>query len=359
VNNTPEGTGVLATPGWLRNLGRTAWLLVGLVLLVVAAVWVLALTEAIVAPLITAGVVAAVAAPLVSWAERHRVPRLVGAVLLLLGFIVLSVVVVVVVIGGITSQSGDVSSHLADAKDTMAGWLEDLGVDPSKAQDAKSDASSTASGAVDTLLHGVAGGLKELSSLVFFLALTALSLVFLLKDGPQIRAWGERHLGVPLPLARTISSRSLQSLRGYFFGVTLVAGFNAAVVAVGALILGVPLVGTIAAVTFLAAYVPYVGAWTAGAFSVLLALGGAGTDAAIGMIVVQLLANGVLQQIVQPIAMGAALDIHPLAVLVVTIAGGSLFGAAGLILAAPMTSAVARISADLARARGSPADVPA
>ena len=52
-------------------------------------------------------------------------------------------------------------------------------------------------------------------------------------------------------------------------------------------------------------------AWTAGAFAVLLALGGAGTDAALGMIVVQLLANGVLQQMLQPIAYGAALGIHP------------------------------------------------
>ena len=72
----------------------------------------------------------------------------------------------------------------------------------------------------------------------------------------------------------------------------------------------------------------------------LLALGGAGEEAALGMIVIQLLANGVLQQLVQPIAYGAALGIHPLAVLVVTIAGGALFGAAGLILAAPMTSAI-------------------
>jgi len=70
------------------------------------------------------------------------------------------------------------------------------------------------------------------------------------------------------------------------------------------------------------------------------------------MIVIQLLANGVLQQVVEPIAYGAALGIHPLAVLVVTIAGGSLVGAAGLILAAAVTSAVVRISADLAKARG-------
>ena len=69
------------------------------------------------------------------------------------------------------------------------------------------------------------------------------------------------------------------------------------------------------------------------------------------MAVLQLLANGILQQMVQPFAYGAALGIHPLAVLIVTIGGGALFGAAGLILAAPLTSAVVRIAADLSDAR--------
>ena len=91
----------------------------------------------------------------------------------------------------------------------------------------------------------------------------------------------------------------------------------------------------------------------------LIALGSCGTDAAAGMVVVQLLANGILQQMVQPFAMGAALGIHPLAVLIVTIAGGALFGAVGLILAAPLTSAVVRISADLARARAAEAEAEA
>jgi predicted PurR-regulated permease PerM len=69
------------------------------------------------------------------------------------------------------------------------------------------------------------------------------------------------------------------------------------------------------------------------------------------MAVIQLLANGILQQLIQPIAYGAALGIHPLAVLVATIGGGALFGAAGLILAAPLTSAIVLISADLSQAR--------
>ena len=233
----------------------------------------------------------------------------------------------------------------------MQGWLEDLGVNSSSAENAKNDASASATTVASTLLHGVADGVKELSSLFFFLAMMFLSLFFLLKDGPTIRAWGERRLGVPQSLAHTITGRVLQSLRGYFFGVTIVATFNAVVIGTGALILGVPLVGTIAVLTFLGAYIPYVGAWSAGIFGVLVALGGAGTDAAIGMAVLQLLANGVLQQLVQPVAYGAALGIHPLAVLVVTIAGGCLFGTVGLILAAPMVSAITRISADVAQAQ--------
>jgi predicted PurR-regulated permease PerM len=63
--------------------------------------------------------------------------------------------------------------------------------------------------------------------------------------------------------------------------------------------------------------------------------------------VIQLLANGLLQQLVQPVVYGAALGIHPLAVLIVTIAGGALFGAVRLIPAGPLTSAATRIAEDL------------
>jgi len=346
-----ELTQALAAPGWLRDAGATAWLLVGITLFLVGAVWVLSLTQAIVGPVIAATVVAAVASPLVRWLQRHGVARGLGAGLVLLGILAVGVGMFVLVIGGITSQSGDVSHQLSGAKDTIEGWLKDIGVDPSTASDAKKQASSSSTDAFNALVHGLGSGIKALSSLAFFCALTVLSLFFLLKDGPTIRQWGERHLGVPDQVARTITRRVLQSLRGYFFGVTIVAAFNAVVVSLGALVLGVPLIGTIAAVTFIGAYIPYLGAWAAGAFSVLVALGGAGTDAAAGMAVLQLLANGILQQLVQPIAYGAALGIHPLAVLVVTIAGGALFGAVGLILAAPVTSAITRISSDLTRAR--------
>ncbi len=349
----PQALSGLFTPApWLRDLGATAWLAVGITLLVAGIIWLLSLTNVIVAPVITAAVVAAVASPVVDRLAARRVPRAIGSALLLLAVVVLAAAVVLLVLAALKSQSSEISARLSSAQDTIAGWLRDAGVDRQTAQQARDDAGSSASGAVKALLTGLGHGLRGLSSLAVFLAFTALSLFFLLKDGPLIRAWTERHMRVPEPVAHQMTGRALEALRGYFLGVTIVALFNAVVVALGALILGVPLKGTIAAVTFLGAYIPYLGAWSAGAFAVLIALGSGGTDAAIGMAVVQLLANGILQQLIQPITYGTVLGIHPLAVLIVTIAAGSVFGAVGLVLAAPVTAAATRIANDLAQARG-------
>jgi predicted PurR-regulated permease PerM len=93
--------------------------------------------------------------------------------------------------------------------------------------------------------------------------------------------------------------------------------------------------------------VPFVGAWVAGGFAVLIALGAAGTSDALIMAVVALLANGLLQQMVQPFVMGATLNLNPLVVLVVTIGAGALFGMVGLTLAAPLTSAAVHIVDEL------------
>ena len=127
------------------------------------------------------------------------------------------------------------------------------------------------------------------------------------------------------------------------------------VVGLGAWVLGVPLAGTIAVVAFVTAYVPYIGAFVTGAFAVVLALGSEGPTTAVIMLVIVLLANGLLQNILQPIAFGATLGLNPLVVLIVTLGAGALFGMVGLVLAAPLTSAAVHISADLARAKAAAA----
>ena len=195
-----------------------------------------------------------------------------------------------------------------------------------------------------TLLNGVADGISGLTSLVFTLSFAVFSTFFLLKDGPSMRRWLNGHIGLPRPVAEVVTGETLHALRQYFLGVTIVAAFNAVVIGLGALILGVPLAGTITVVTFVGAYVPFIGAWVGGIFAVALALAGQGETAAIVMGVIVLLANGMLQQIVQPIAFGATLGLNPLVVLIATISGGCLFGMIGLVLCAPLVSAAVGIA---------------
>lgn len=346
-----ELAGLFNVPDWLRNVGLMAWLLVGITLLIGGLVWLGSLTQVITIPVIVAAIIAVVASPLVRWMNGHGVPRAIGALLVMLAVVLIGAGITAMVVVGIDGQASSIANHLDDAKRTLSGWLQDIGLDPSKAGQATDDAGHGAASSAQALLGGILGGIERLSSLAFFIAMTILSLFFLLSDGPKIRGWVEGHMGVPGGVARIVTRRTIGSMRGYFLGVTIVAAFNAIVVGIGSLIIGVPLVGTIVAVTFVAGYIPYIGAWTAGAFTVLLALGSDGADAAGAMVVLQLLANGPLQQVIQPFAMGAALGIHPLAVLIVTIAGGALFGTVGLIVAAPLVAAAVRISTDLERTR--------
>jgi predicted PurR-regulated permease PerM len=119
----------------------------------------------------------------------------------------------------------------------------------------------------------------------------------------------------------------------------------------GARIVGLPLLGTIAIVTFIASYVPIIGAWTAGIFVFAIALADQGTTEAVIMAIVVFVSNGPLQQIVQPVVYGATLRLNPLVVFSVTIAAGTLFGIAGMVLAAPLISAAVRIHNDLSELR--------
>jgi predicted PurR-regulated permease PerM len=346
-----ELSAAFAAPRWLRDLGIASWLLAGVAVLLLGVTWLLATTAPIVDPVLAAFVVAAVASPVVAKLQARRVPRAAGALLVLLAVVVFAVLVILLVIGGITSQSDEIKSSATEAVNKAQSWLEDVGVSKSGADSAGDSVKSATPDAISTLTKGVISGIEGIASLAFGLALAILSLFFLLKDGPVFRRWVDRHLGVPVPAAQTITGDILSSIRRYFLGVSIVAGFNALVVAIGALALGVPLAGTIAVVTFVTAFIPYVGAVVAGAFAVVLALGAEGTTTALIMLVIVLLANGLLQNIVQPIAFGATLDLNPLVVLIVTIGAGCLFGMVGLVLAAPLTSAAVHITADLARAR--------
>lgn len=346
-------------PVWLNGLGRTSWLIVGVALVVLGGLRLLSMTSTIVMPLAVATVLAVICAPVVSRLAAHGIPRGVGTSLLVISFVIGSLLLGAFVVGGLVSESSDAVNRLESASGQLATWAKDLGADDAKVVEYEQKARNKAGDYVETLLRGTAEGVRGLAGALFFLTLTAISLIFILKDAPGIRDWTERHMGVPEPIARKVTGSVIVSLRQYFIGMTILAFLTSAILGVAALLLGVPLAATIALVAFVTVYIPYLGAVIGALFAILVAVAGGSGGAVIAMLIVCLLVYGLLHPLVQPMIFGSTLEIHPLVALVATIAGGSLFGILGLILTAPLVAAVTHLTIDLIDSRAVVSEDPA
>ena len=320
-------------PSWLRTIGVVSWLTIGVVALAAVVLCVLALVTEVAIPLAIAAVLAAILVPLTDRLEEWHVPRWLGATLVLLLALAVVAGTIALVINGIVSQSDEIWQQL------QAG-LQRLNSDVGGSGTSSGPLVDGARSAAHILTSGVVGSLvSSAGSLIVSTVLAVFILLFLLKDWDQITDWTAGHLGVPAPTGHSILNGIVNAFRGYASGLTLIGAANAAVVGLGAWLLGVPLVGTIALVTFVTSYVPYLGAFVAGAFAVVIAYGSGGFGTALAMLAIVLLANNTIQNLLEPFAFGTRLRLHPLAVLITVTSATLLFGVLGAILAAPLASA--------------------
>ena len=323
----------LQLPAWLRTIGTGAWLLVGVAVLTAIGLLLLALVTQVLIPLVIAAVLAAILVPVVDRLERWRVPRWLGATLLLLVGLSLVAVILTLVIRVVVDQSGEIWTRMEAGFGTAGDE-----VDPQDGHGAQ--IVGLLQDALRVLSVGALGSVVSSAAvLVVGLVLGVFMLLFLLKDWVPITTWASGHMGLPRQLGDEVQQGTVRAFRGYALGLTLLGVANGVVVGVGALLLDVPLAGTIALVTFVASYVPYFGAFVAGAFAVFIALGTNGLPVALAMLAIVLLANNTIQNLFEPFAFGRSLHLHPLVILITTTAGTLLFGLMGAILAAPLTSA--------------------
>jgi predicted PurR-regulated permease PerM len=338
-------------PSWLRVAGSTGWLVLGVAGAAAVGVWAVAYTHELVVPFLFAAVLAILFTPVVEWMIRHRIPRVLAAVLVLLGLVVMAVISTVAVVQGIAQEAPEIGSVMSDAEDEVSAWLTSAGISPSAASDATSSAVNAGESATRTLVSGLLSGLGALSSILFMLFIGSVIFLFMLLHGARYQAWVVRHSGLSRGAIEPVVHDSASAIRGYFKGTTILAVTNAVPVGITAWLLGIPLVGAIALVTFITAYVPFYGAIIAGLFACLIALGSQGLTTALIMLAVLLLVNNVLQNFFAPFAYGSSLQLDPLVVLLVTTGAGLIGGVALIVLAAPLTAIITRAAARLAAAR--------
>ena len=105
------------------------------------------------------------------------------------------------------------------------------------------------------------------------------------------------------------------------------------------MLLGIPLAVPIFILYFFLSFIPFLGAWITGAFAVLIALGTGGPSAALIIGITFIISNGTIQSAVNSWALGSSLRLHPVAVLLATMIGGTVAGLLGMVIGAPVLAA--------------------
>jgi predicted PurR-regulated permease PerM len=353
TSGTPRRRGV---PRWLRRAGVTGWLLTGVAVAVVLGVLVLMVARPLLLPVVLMAGAATIAEPVVSWLTRRRIPRVLGAAVVALLILGLAAFVTAVFVIGVVDQWDSIVQVAAEAVDRarelVAGipWGAELVDDTGQATSQLGP--TLAVGVFSQITAGVAG----LVAAVVGVLLAIYILLLVLAGAPRIHSLLVGWIPGPPGFGRTVTEQAAHTARRYFVGLTWIALMNAVVITLGALVLRVPFVAGIGILCFVAAYIPYVGAFLSGAFAVLLALGSGGTGTALAMVGVVILANSVLENLARPLTFGAVLRLHPLVVLLVTLAGGVLGGAIGMMIAPPIAAITADVTRQIRDTRGTHPD---
>jgi len=191
------------------------------------------------------------------------------------------------------------------------------------------------------LTSGVLSVASTVGQIAASVLLALFTLIFFLYDGPRI--WEFVLQGVPRRSRDRINvagRRAFAALVSYTRAVTLVAATDALVVGLGLWLIGVPLALPLAALVFFGAFIPVLGAIATGIVAVLIALVAKGLLAAVLVVGLLILVGQLEGNVLQPLLLGRAVRLHPLAVVLPVATGFVLTGVIGALLAVPVVAVI-------------------
>ncbi|MCF6386594.1 AI-2E family transporter [Mycobacterium sp. MBM] len=323
----------------VRKAAAWAWRLLVLGAALLAVLWVVSKLMLIVVPVALASLLAAMLLPAVDLLQRRRVPRGWAVAVVVLGAIAVVGGILSFVVSQFISGAPGLVDQVVRSVDGLRTWLVQGPVHLSREQiDQAGDAvikalqenqAKVTSGALST-----AGTVTEI---VTGAVLVLFTLIFLLHGGRGIFAFVTSIFPVTVrERVRDAGRAGFRTLTGYVRATCLVALVDAVGIGTGLAIMGVPLALPLASLVFLGAFVPLIGAVFAGGVAVIVALIAKGWVYALITLGLILAVQQLESHVLQPLVMGRAVAVHPLAVVLAIAGGGVLAGIVGALLAVPV-----------------------
>nr|WP_174371873.1 AI-2E family transporter [Nocardia exalbida] len=325
----------------VRVTAEWGWRLLVLFALAIAAAAIVQKLATVVIPLAIGLLAAALLAPLVDWMQRLGVPRAVGVFVALVGSIGVVAGIMTFVVEQFVAGVPELSNKFTDSIHQIQDWLINgrLHLSNEQIRNVGDAAVKAIQSNQDSLTSGALTTATVIGELLTGTFLTLFILIFFLYGGDQIWEFVTRIVPTDhRERVRTAGRLGFGTLVGFVRATVVVAAVDAIGIGAGLAILGVPLALPLASLVFIGAFIPIIGAFLAGFIAVFIALVTKGLVTALivlGIIIAVMQLEG---HVLQPLLLGRAVSIHPLAVVLAITAGVVIGGIAGGLLAVPFVA---------------------
>lgn len=295
-------------------------------------------------PVILAILVCTVLFPVTNWLRAHKFPRALASITTLLGFLAIIGGVFAAMAPVVSSQGASLVNQAEGGLNKLVDMAKDLPfeIDAAKVQEVLDDAIAFIKGQASQIATGVISGVSMASSIVMALVIMLFVAFFILKDGDKFLPWLRTYTGYSAGWHATeLLTRVWNTLSGFIQAQAAVAAVDAILIGLGLWALQVPLALVIGVVTFFASFIPVIGAVTAGALAVIIALVSDGLTKALLALALVIIVQQVEGNVLQPMLQSKAMGLHAAMVLLSVTVGSALAGIIGAFLAVPVAATVA------------------
>jgi len=331
----------LDVPRGLRVAGAWAWRVLLLVAAGVAMLWVVGKLQLVVVPLIIAVLLSALLSPLVGILRRARLPRSFAVTVVMIAGLAAVVGTLTLVINQFVDGVPQLSKNAADGVAKIQDWLKTgpLNLSESQLNGLFKGVQDWFTNNRETLTTGALSTASTLGHVLAGVFLVLFATFFFLRDGRRISRF---LIGLLPERARDsiggAADVSWTTLVSYVRATVLVAFIDAVGIGIALVVLNVRFAFSLAALVFLGAFIPIVGATISGTVAILVALVDRGPVVALIVLAAVIAVQQIEGHILQPLIMGRAVAIHPLAVIVAIAAGVVLAGIIGALVAVPIVA---------------------
>jgi predicted PurR-regulated permease PerM len=326
--------GVVAGWSWRILISAAAFALV---------IFILIELKFVVIPLLLALLISSVLSPLTAAIEKRGISRGFASTLTVLVAIGVMVGFALLAVPPFIKNIGSFQSAFDNTGDELYKWLDGPPFNFTHDQivDLQESVQSAVPVVKDMLITGVKAAAPILIEALATVGLTIVLTGYLLAGGDRYWQWA---LGFFSPVNRPglneLGESAYRKLATYLQATAQMAALYGVGVGIFAFLFGVKLAGVLGLIVFLLAFLPIIGAWVSGALVAAMSFVSGGIWTMVGMIFVMLILSQINSIFLRPRIVGERVSLVPVVTLTTVLAGTTIAGVIGGILAVPLVATV-------------------